>query len=66
MACAQRNMTFKDLVVSAVDQALNEAEGLRFVLRDCSAGYCAVSGGGVSSQAINDAIDAGREGRSVQ
>jgi hypothetical protein len=51
---AQRKMSFRALVISALEEALEE-ESKPFKLRDASAGQ--PSGERVSSEAINRAID---------
>jgi hypothetical protein len=56
---AERNMTFRALVIDAVERAI-QAPLAAFRLRDASAGH----GGddtAVSGEAINHAIDAARE-----
>jgi len=60
---AKRRMTFRSLVIDALEQALDDQRSERFVLRDASAGYRADRRGGVSNQSINQAIDASREPR---
>lgn len=52
---AERNQTFRALVIDALEQALSR-ESAPFRLRDASAGYSG-EGGGLSSEAINLAID---------
>lgn len=56
---AERKMTFRALVIDAVERAI-AAPPASFRLRDASAGEPA-DGRPVSSEAINRAIDAGRE-----
>jgi len=54
---AERKMTFRALVIDALDRVI-ETRPVSFRLRDASVGAdCA----GVSSEAINRAIDAARE-----
>lgn len=53
---AERKMTFRALVIDAVERVL-EAPAVDFKLRDASAG----ASGRVSSKAINSAIDKMRE-----
>ena len=57
---AKRNITFRTLVIDALEQSLNEDKP-PFILRDAAAGYDVHGKGGVSSKAINDAIDENRE-----
>lgn len=54
---AERNMTFRALVIDAVERAIRDPL-VPFKLRDASAGE---GGGGVSPKAINRAIDEARE-----
>ena len=56
---AERKMTFRALVIDAVERAI-ETPSVPFRLRDASVGY-AGHGRGVSSKAINRAIDEARE-----
>jgi predicted nucleic acid-binding protein len=56
---AYRNITFKSLVIDALEQSLNE-EKVPFVLRDASVGYNAHGAGPISADAINKAIDENR------
>jgi hypothetical protein len=63
-AVARRGMTFKELVIDAVEKVLME-EPKPFSLRDASAGCTAVGGEAVSSATINTAIDALREPKVV-
>jgi len=60
---AKRRMTFRSLVIDALEQALDERQSGRFVLREASAGYKADKQKGVSSKAINLAINETREPR---
>ena len=57
---AERNTTFRALVIDALENSLNE-EKAPFVLREASAGYNVHGKGGVSSDVINNAIDENRE-----
>jgi hypothetical protein len=57
---AQRNITFRALVIDALEQSLN-VEKAPFVLREASVGYDTHGKGGVSSETINNAIDENRE-----
>jgi hypothetical protein len=59
----KRGMTFRSLVIDALEQALNESRSNAFVLREAAAGYTLKKPGGVSRRAINDAIDESREPR---
>ncbi len=56
---AERKMTFRALVIDAVERAI-EAPSVSFTLRDAAAGYPG-DDGGVSSESINRAIDQARE-----
>jgi len=56
---AERKMTFRALVIDAVERAI-EVPAASFRLRDASAGH-AGDGTAVSSEAINRAINEGRE-----
>lgn len=56
---AERKMTFRALVIDAVERAI-EVPAASFQLRDASAGQ-AGDGTAVSSEAINRAIDEARE-----
>lgn len=56
---AERKMTFRALVIDAVERAL-ENPPVSFRLRDASAGS-ASDDGGVSSESINRAINEARE-----
>ena len=60
---AERGVTFRSLVIDAVEQALAERPASPFVLREASAGYGAGRKEKVSRKAINRAIDEGREPR---
>jgi len=61
---AKRHMTFRSLVIDALEQALTDQHTERFVLRDASAGYTVNNKrGGVTGKAINQAIDESREPR---
>lgn len=55
---AERNMTFRTLVIDAIEQVL-AAPAPSFKLRDASVGWES-SDGGVSAEVINQAIDAVR------
>lgn len=57
---AQRKMTFRALVVDALERSLSE-ERQSFVLRDASAGWDASDNDLRSSADINSAIDSLRE-----
>ncbi|MCB1102934.1 MAG: hypothetical protein KDL10_11250 [Kiritimatiellae bacterium] len=57
---AKRGITFKALVIDALEQSLRE-EMAGFVLRDASAGYSGRAGRKISSGEINRAIDGLRE-----
>jgi len=59
-AIARRGMTFRELVIDAVEKAVSESPK-RFVLRDASAGYSARGAGTVGPDRINRAIDEMRE-----
>jgi len=60
---AGRNVTFRDLVIDALEQALRRPTE-DFVLRDATAGRTLSTGEPpVSSRQINDAIDEQRQGR---
>jgi hypothetical protein len=56
---AERKMTFRALVIDAVERAI-EAPSAAFRLRDASAGHTG-TGPAVSSAAVNRAIDAARQ-----
>lgn len=56
---AEKKMTFRALVIDAVERAI-EAPSVPFRLRDASVGD-AGDDGGVSSKAINRAIDEARD-----
>jgi hypothetical protein len=56
---AERKMTFRALVIDAVERAI-EAPRAAFKLRDASAGQSS-DGAAVSSEAINSMIDVVRE-----
>jgi hypothetical protein len=56
---AERNMTFRALVIDAVERAI-QVPAVAFRLRDASAGHAGVETA-VSTEAINQAIDAARE-----
>lgn len=56
---AERKMTFRALVIDAVERAI-QAPATSFRLRDASAGH-AGDDSAVSAEAINHAIDAARE-----
>ncbi|HMO50156.1 MAG TPA: hypothetical protein PKE26_05485 [Kiritimatiellia bacterium] len=58
---AKRGITFRSLVIDALEQALEETPGKPFVLRDASAGYTANRRQRISSQTINQTIDQTRE-----
>lgn len=60
---AKRRMTFRSLVIDALELALDEQRPEPFVLREASAGYMVKKRGGVSSRTINQAIDETREPR---
>lgn len=60
---AKRRMTFRSLVIDALEQALDEQRPEPFVLREASAGYKVNKRGGVSNHDINRAIDETREPR---
>lgn len=60
---AKRRMTFRSLVIDALERALDDQRSGRFVLREASAGYTADKRGGVSSKSINQTIDETREPR---
>lgn len=60
---AKRGMTFRSLVIDALEQALDENRSKAFVLREASAGYAVNKKSGVSSHAINKEIDEIREPR---
>ena len=59
---AKRNMTFRALVVDALEKSLNEDHS-PFVLRDASAGYDASANDRRTSADINRAIDDNRQPR---
>lgn len=61
---ARRGMTFKELVIDAVEKVLME-EPKPFLLRDASAGVSPIDGQGVSSAEINASIDALREFKAI-
>jgi len=63
MVMAKRGMTFRSLVIDALEQALDENRSKAFVLREASAGYAVDKKGGVSRQNINKKIDEIREPR---
>ena len=56
---AYRNITFKSLVIDALEESLKE-EKVPFLLRDASVGYNAHGAGAISADAINKAIDENR------
>ncbi len=56
---AERKMTFRALVIDAVERAIAEPS-VSFKLRDASAGHIGIDGA-VSSEAINRTIDELRE-----
>jgi hypothetical protein len=56
---AERKMTFRALVIDAVERAI-ETPSVSFSLRDAAVGY-AGDDGGVSSDSINRAINEARE-----
>jgi len=58
----KRGMTFRALVLDALEQALG-AESAPFSLRDASAGTPAGREGGVSPERINEAIEEQRKVR---
>lgn len=58
---AKRGMTFRSLVIDALEQTLVDDRQKPFVLREASAGYSAGKRGGVSSKAVNQAINETRE-----
>ncbi len=58
---AERGVTFRSLVIDALEQALAEKPARPFVLREASAGYSAAGTHKVSRKAINKAIDDSRE-----
>jgi len=60
---AKSGMTFRSLVIDALERALDENRATAFVLREASAGYTVNKKGGVSRHAINEAIDENREPR---
>lgn len=60
---SKRGMTFRSLVIDALEQALDENRSKAFVLREASAGYTVNKKNGVSRRAINEAIDENREPR---
>lgn len=57
---ARRGMTFKELVIDAVERALNERPRA-FTLRDASAGCQPTQAEAVTADQVNCAIDALRE-----
>ncbi len=59
-AMARRGMTFREMVIDALEQSLAEKHE-PFVLRDESAGYSAREGERVTSVDINRAIDTLRD-----
>ena len=56
---AERKMTFRALVIDAVERAI-ATPPVSFRLRDASVGHTG-DGGGVSNESINRAIDQARE-----
>jgi hypothetical protein len=58
---AKRKTTFRALVLDALERRLEESPG-NFVLEDASAGSVGNAADVVSASAINDWIDASREG----
>jgi len=60
---AKRGMTFRSLVIDALEQALDEDKSKPFVLREAAAGYTVNKRNGVSRHDINEAIDDLREPR---
>lgn len=54
-------MTFRALVIDALERLLQDAPARKFVLRDASAGYSVERGRRLSRKAINRAIDEIRE-----
>ena len=58
---AQRKITFRSLVIDALENSLNEDNPL-FVLRDASAGYNVERKSSVATKTINRAIDENRGG----
>ena len=59
-AMAKRHVTFRELVVDALQTSLRD-DSPPFVLRDAAAGVSRSRQAGVSSEAINRAIDEQRE-----
>lgn len=64
-AMAKRHMTFRALVIDALEQSLRE-DPEPFVLKEASAGYEARKRSGVSSEQINQAIDEQRQPKSTR
>jgi hypothetical protein len=60
---AERRVTFRSLVIDAVERSLAEKPARPFVLREASAGYVADRKEKVSRKAVNRAIDESREPR---
>ncbi len=60
---ARRRMTFRALVIDALEQAISE-DSSGFRLRDASAGYETAGEQRVSVDAVNRAIDEQRDDRS--
>ena len=58
--CNRRNMTFRELIIDAVENMLDEPTG-KFALRDASAGYRADHGSSVGAERVNAAIDSLRD-----
>ncbi len=57
----ERNMTFRALVIDALERVLEQNPG-EFRLRDASVGKKPRGKSAIGSEAINRAIDAGRDG----
>lgn len=57
----KRGMTFRSLVIDALEQSLDDQHQKPFILRDASAGYAIGKRVGVSSQDVNRVIDETRE-----
>lgn len=64
-AMAKRGMTFRALVIDALEQSLRDHPE-PFVLKEASAGYKARKGAGVSGEQINQAIDELRQPKSAR